>query len=250
MKRRQVIMKRSLAISCSVLVLLIISCKENSTISSPELIVGSGQLVTEVRSLNNFYSVELSTVGKVNVTYGTVQKVSVTVNDNILEFIRTIVSNGKLIIDVEPGKRFSNFNLTVDLTVTDLEELSNSGAGSINGKNKFKVDSVRLDLNGAGEINLKLEADRLNSSLSGAGNIVLSGKVSTHQIEHSGAGNLLAFDLITETTIINLSGAGKAEVYVNQLLDATISSAGSVYYKGHPTIIQNITGSGSLIDAN
>lgn len=65
----------------------------------------------------------------------------------------------------------------------------------------------------------------------------------------SGAGNILAFDLISETTIISLSGTGKAEVYVDQLLDVTITGAGSVYYKGKPTIIQNITGSGSLIDA-
>jgi hypothetical protein len=90
----------------------------------------------------------------------------------------------------------------------------------------------------------------LNSTLSGAGNIVLVGKVGTYQITHSGAGNILAFDLISETTIISLSGTGKAEVYVDQLLDVTITGAGSVYYKGKPTIIQNITGSGSLIDAN
>jgi len=243
-------MKRSFAVTYSVLVLLIISCKETPTVSTPELIVGSGRLVTEVRSLTHFHSVDLNTVGNVNVTYGAVQRVSVTVDDNILEYIRTTVSNGNLIIDVDPDKRLSNFNLTVDLTATDLEEFSNSSAGSINGKNKFTVDSVRLDLSGAGGMSLQLEANQLSSSVSGAGNIVLSGKVSTHQLEHSGAGNLLAFDLITETTIINLSGAGKAEVYANQLLDVTISGAGSVYYKGRPTINQNITGSGSLIDSN
>lgn len=243
-------MKRSLVVSCSVLVLLIISCKENATVSSPDIIIGSRSLVTEGRSLNNFYSVDLTTVGTVNITYGTVQEASVTVNENILEYITTIVSNGKLIIGVEPGKQFQNLNLTVNLTMTDLEELSNNSAGSINGKNKFRADSVRLVLNSAGNISLELESDQLNSSLSGAGNIVLSGEVSKHQVELSGAGNILAFDLTTETTVINLSGAGKAEVRNSQLLDVTISGAGSVYYKGNPTIIQNITGSGSLIDAN
>jgi len=236
--------------ACALIILLIISCKETPTSSSSEIIIGSGTLLTEVRSLAPFHSVDLYTVGKVNVTYGNVQEVSVTANDNILEFVQTTVSNGKLIIDLEPGNRFSDLNLTLDLTMTDLEELSNSSAGLITGKNKFIVDSVSLDLSGAGEISLELEADQLNSSLSGAGNIVLSGTVSSHRVEHSGVGNLLAFDLITATTIINLSGVGRAEVYVNQLLDVTISGVGSVYYKGHPTIIQNITSSGSLIDAN
>jgi len=243
-------MRKSLGVICSIFVMLIMSCKDNPTVSSPEVIVGSGNLVTEVRTLAPFHSVVLNTVGNANLRYGAAQAVSVTVNDNIMEYIRTTVSDGTLIIDVETGHRFTNFNLTVDIIMTDLEKLSNSSAGSINGKNKFPVDSVRLDLSGAGEIGLKLEVDQLNSSLSGAGNIVLSGNVASHQIAHSGAGNLLAFDLITETTTISLSGAGKEEVHVNQLLDVTISGAGSVYYKGHPTIIQNITGSGSLIDAN
>jgi hypothetical protein len=242
--------KKIFALSCSALLLFSLSCKKSPTDSSSETIVGSGTLVTEVRSLAQFHSVDLNTVGNLNVTQGAGQEVSVTINDNILQYIQTTVSNGKLIIDVEPGHQFSNFNLTVDITMTDLEALSNMGAGSISGINTFKVDSVSLALTGAGEINFQIEADQLNSSLSGAGNIVLSGTVSTHQIGLSGAGNILAFELITETSTINLSGAGRAEVYVNQLLDVTISGAGSVYYKGQPTIIQNITGSGSLIDAN
>jgi hypothetical protein len=41
-----------------------------------------------------------------------------------------------------------------------------------------------------------------------------------------------------------------AEVHATQFLDVTISGLGSVYYKGHPTITENITGGGSLIDAN
>jgi len=243
-------MKRILVVTCGLFLLFILSCKKNPTDSSSETIIGSGNLVTEGRLLAQFHSVELRTVGNVNVTYGNVQEVSVRVNDNILEYIQTIVNNGTLIIDVEPGRRFSNLHLTVNLTMTDLEELSMSSAGSITGINEFKADSARLNLNGAGEIRLQLEVDQLNSSLSGAGNIVLSGAVNTHQIGQPGAGNVQAFDLITETSIVNLSGAGKAEVYVNQLLDVNISGSGSVYYRGHPTIIQNITGSGSLIDAN
>jgi len=74
--------------------------------------------------------------------------------------------------------------------------------------------------------------------------------VNRHESVHSGAGNLNAFELISEETTVNLSGAGKAEVYANQLLNVTITGAGSVYYKGHPAIAKTITGSGNLIDSN
>lgn len=243
-------MKRPIAAICSVLFLFAIYCKKSPTDSSSDTIIGSGNQVTQVRLLAPFYSVNLSTVGNVNLTHGSVQEVSITISDNLMEYVRTTVSSGTLIIDVEPGKKFSNFDLTVNLTMTNLEELSNSGAGSIESMNRFHVDSVKLNLSGAGNISLLLEAGQLNSTLTGAGNIVLSGEVDSHQIGHSGAGNLLAFSLVTETTTVNLSGAGKVEVFVNQLLNVTISGVGSVHYKGHPTIIQSITGSGSLIDAN
>ncbi|MFC2170290.1 head GIN domain-containing protein [Acidobacteriota bacterium] len=242
-------MKNYLAVTCCLL-FLFISCKKSPTDSSSETIIGSGNLVTQVLQLALFHSVDLKTVGKVNITQGNAQEISITISDNLLEYIQTIVSNGLLTIDVEPGKRFSNFDLTVNLTMTDLEELSNSGAGSINGINLLKVDSLRVSLDGTGNINLQIGTDQVESSLSGAGNIVLSGTSNTQQIELSGAGSLQAFDLTTETTTIILSGAGKVEVSVYQMMDVTISGAGSVYFKGSPTIIQNITGPGSLVNAN
>lgn len=242
--------KMTFTLMFCVLLLLTISCKKSPTDTSSNTIIGSGNLVTEVRLLSSFHSVYLSTVGNVNISQGGVQEISITIDDNLLEFIRTVVSGGMLFIEVEPGHRFSNFNLTVNLTMTDLEQLFLSGAGSITGINTFKIDAVLLDLGGAGNISLRLESDQLTSSLTGAGNIILSGKVDTHQVNHSGAGNLLAFNLTTETTRISLSGAGKDEVMVKQLLEVNISGAGSVYYKGYPTIIQSITGAGNLIDSN
>ncbi len=229
--------------------LFLLSCKA-PTDSDSETIIGSETLVTQVRSHVPFHSVELFTVGTVNVRPGNEQRVAITVNDNILEFVRTMVSGGTLMINLDQGKRYSNLNLTVDLTMNDLEALSNSGAGSIIGTNPFAVDNVRLNLTGAGQITLQLDAAELDSTLSGAGNIVLNGAVGLHRIVHSAAGNILSFGLISETTNINLSGAGRAEVWVNQLLDVNISGAGSVYYKGRPTIVQNITGAGQLVDAN
>lgn len=228
-----------------------LTCCNNSTTSpTSDTIIGSTNLVTETRPLANFSSIALNTVGIVNLTYGAAQEVSVTVNDNILEYITTTVSNGTLVIDIEPGNRFSNLKLTVDITMTDLEFITNTGAGTIKTTDFFEVDSVQLSLSGAGQIRLQLNANQLGSSHTGAGYIVLQGEVDTHQISHSGAGSIHAFELQTNATVISLSGAGKAEVYVTQSLEVTITGAGSVYYKGYPSIVSNITGVGSLIDAN
>ncbi len=243
-------MKKVIAVIFAVLILLSTSCRDRSPASSSDVILGSGNLVTEVRTVGIFHSLELNAVGNIDITFGPEQYVSVSADDNIMEYITTIVSGGTLTIGIEPGIHVTSLNLTVDLTMTDLEELSHSSAGTILGENTFNGDSVILNSSGAGDMRLDLEVAQLNSTFTGAGNIFLSGKADQHQISITGAGNLHAFDLITETTTVNLTGVGSVEVNVSQLLEVTIAGSGSVYYKGYPTIIQNITGTGSLIDSN
>lgn len=240
----------------TILALLILNmfCTVHDSPTSPRIsdgsIWGSGHYVTEIRTLPDFHSVEMSTAGNVNITYGTEQDVAITVDDNILKYITIAVHNGKLIIGVTPNTRLSNYNLTVNLTMTDLEELTTSSAGSIVGKNRFSADHVRLILNSAGNISLELEAEELNSSLSSAGNLFLSGSVVEHRSTLSSAGSLHAFNLNTDKTLITLNSAGNAEVYVTQLLDAGLFSVGSLFYKGNPKIISNITSLGRIINAN
>lgn len=245
-------MKRGyLVITFLVLVSLNTACViRDASISPDERIHGSGNLITETRNLPDFRSVNMTTAGKVNITYGTEQAASVTVDDNLVEHITTKVSHGKLVIGIEPNVQLSNLHLTVNLTMTDLEELMTSSAGSIEGQNRFEADFVSLVLSSAGHIILELQADELSSNLSSAGSLFLSGSIKEHQATVSSAGNLHAFNLLTETTKITVSSAGNAEVYASGLLDATISSTGSVYYKGNPTIHQTITSLGRLINAN
>lgn len=222
----------------------------NTSTSAPENITGLKRLATEERFVASFNSVEFNPAGIVNLTFGTAQKVTVTVNENLMEYITTTVSGGVLAIGVAPGIQIKNLNLTFDLVMTDLERLVMNGAGNFFGKNLFQVDSTTLNLNGAGGIALQIAADELKSILMGAGTITLNGNVTTHSIEIPGAGRLRAYGLTTETTGVTLSGSGKAEVLATQLLSVSITGAGNVYYRGNPTISLDITGTGSLIDDN
>ena len=97
---------------------------------------------------------------------------------------------------------------------------------------------------------LKLIADQLNSMSNSAGNLFLKGKVTEHNVMLSSAGNLSAFELLADTTTIILNSAGSAQVYASKLLDVTINSVGSVFYKGDPVIIQHLNSIGRVYSAN
>ena len=174
------------AVFCMSPVLLCLWGCGNTSTSAPENITGLKRLATEERFVASFNSVEFNPAGIVNLTFGTAQKVTVTVNENLMEYITTTVSGGVLAIGVAPGIQIKNLNLTFDLVMTDLERLVMNGAGNFFGKNLFQVDSTTLNLNGAGGIALQIAADELKSILMGAGTITLNGNVTTHSIEIRG----------------------------------------------------------------
>ena len=213
-------------------------------------IYGSGNLITEQRILPSFNSVEISTAGKVYLTYGTGQEVSVTVDENIAEYITTSVHGRKLMIGTRSGVSLSNYRLIINLTMTDLEELVTNSSGDIIGKNIFEADRIGLVINSSGDISLNLKADRLYSRISSSGDLFLSGSATYHEATISSSGDMYAFNLITDTTKITLNSSGDAEVYVSQLLDVKINSSGDLWYKGNPTIYQSISSSGRIYDAN
>lgn len=219
------------------------NCSDNS-------IKGSGYLVSENRDFDSFQSVHIATAGTVFLTQSDTQKVTVTIDDNLMQYIRLTVSNNKLIIAIEPGYCLNDMHLSVAVNLPELYELQTSSVGNFVGQNLFTCDELRLFSSSAGNIFLNLEADYLYTNLSSAGNAILSGTVSIHDAIISSAGGLHAFNLETDTTTISLSSAGSAEIFVNDLLNAVLSSAGSLFYKGYPVINAIVSSLGIIVNAN
>jgi hypothetical protein len=231
-----------------------IACMINEYSNSPQQmdvgIKGSGILISEELDLVDFHSVSMCTAGLVTIVRGNEQRVSITVDDNIREHIVLSVVNEELVISVAPNIRLTRFDLTVEVIMTDLEALTTNSAGSIIGKSPFETDYVSLVINSAGNISIDIKAEEIVSVLNSAGSLMLSGETPSHYAQVSSAGNMLAFDLKTDTTIIMLNSAGNAQVSALNLLDITINSCGSLYYKGTAKVVQRINSIGQVICVN
>ena len=250
----QTFLKMSLLVVIILISFILPACMVQDWSTEPEndnlKIKGSGNLISEVMDVPYFHSVSMNTAGLVTVIQGTEQHIEVTVDDNIMEYLSIRVHNDELIIEVVRGVSLSEFELAIDVIMTDLKSLVTNSAGSIKGKNTFEEDQVHFMVNSAGNISLDLKANQLNSMINSAGNLLLSGQVTHHNAMLSSAGNLSAFDLYTETTVIMINSAGNAQVTASKLLDVTINSVGCVYYKGNPVLIQHINSIGRVISAN
>lgn len=244
-------MSRTLRTIATLLVVVLLgSCSgENSGPTGPTLISGSGNVVTQLRTVAPVHSVELRMVGTVNLIAGGTQSLFVRTDDNIQAAVVTRDSSGILIIEVKAGTAISGYTLAVDLTIPDIEGVILSSAGTIAGSG-FVIDALSVVLAGSGTVNLDVAADAVSSVLAGTGSIILAGSTDAHQIVSAGPGAVRAFGLVSGSTSVVLSGAGPVEVTATTNLSVVISGSGSVYYRGGPAVSSVITGTGALVDAN
>jgi hypothetical protein len=204
--------------------------------------IGIAEVISETREVSSFHSIRLSVNGEVTVIQGKEQSLVLRADDDVIPRLRTRVKNGTLVISSVGGIRRSA-QLEIDIVMEEIKGLSISGSGTITVSDRIKADDVSLKISGSGDIFLELDASDINTKISGSGKINLSGTVKSHTIDISGSGDTKAFDLLTDTTTVKISGSGDCMVNVSENLDVKISGSGDVEYKGSPKV--NFKGSGS-----
>ena len=210
---------------------------------------GSGNIVSETRTVSTFNAIEVGYPAQVFITQGAAESVKVEADDDFLPGLQTRVRNDTLEIfyKVDSGKRINPTKpVKITIVVKDLREIDFESAGELT-IDGLKTDNLDLSISGAGNLKLNdLTAKDLSVTLSGAGSMTASGTADRLNVVISGFGSFTGKDLHSQTADVNLSGAGSANLWVGKELDATISGAGSVNYYGSPTVTKQISGVGSV----
>lgn len=190
--------------------------------------VGSGTAKTETRAVSGFTGVTLSGVGTLNITETGTESLKISADDNLLPLLTSTVNNNTLTLGVKPGNSITpTKQIIYTLTVKNLNNITLSGAGTINATN--------------------ITTNALNVILSGAGKLTISGSAPAQTALVSGVGSYNAKGFTTDTAQMTISGAGSATITVNKELTAIVSGAGSVTYYGSPAqVTKTISGTGSV----
>jgi len=207
---------------------------------------GNGKTSSETRAVSTFNSIDVSGAFDVYITQGTVQSVIVETDENLQKFIKTKVEDN--ILHIETREPISHYTcMKIHLTVTELKKIDVSGAVDIRTENKLTVPDLSIDASGAADAKMDLAVQKLKIDCSGGSKLKFSGTAGEVRLDASGAVDLFAYDLVAESVYLEISGAGKAEINVTKILDAEISGAGSVRYKGSPEkVMENVSGAGSI----
>ncbi len=206
-------------------------------------VAGSGTVVEEERKISNINELILRGTGEVEIIQGSVPSLTIEAEDNLLQYILTEESSGRLTISTKSGVGFSNTRpIRYTLTVKDINAISVSGAASISSE-KLETSDLKITLAGFGNVDFgALQADELTLNISGSGNINAAGEVNNLVIKISGAGSYNGSDLEAQTALVNISGVGRAVVWVAHRLEPRISGVGSISYYGDPEVIENNSG--------
>jgi hypothetical protein len=201
--------------------------------------------------VSDFNRVALTGIGKVIITQGEEESLTVEADDSLMPYIKTKVENGTLILgfsdEVKNKTVRPSEGIKFHLSVKQVAGLDLRGAGNINASS-LDADRLEIVVGGAGDINIgSLTAKKLVVRIRGAGDAELAGKVVEQDVEINGAGDYGAGKLNSQTAIVVVSGAGDATVWATDTLDVRISGVGSVEYYGSPSVTQNISRLGKLI---
>ena len=209
---------------------------------------GSGDLKTQDYQIEDFNSLDFSGIGNIEIVQGDDVSLKIEAEDNILDAMKVENTGNSLVIGFKRG--FMNVvptkNISIHLTVKDLEKIDISGAGSIKCE-KLETEKFVINSSGLGSIDVGLNGQDLKVSISGVGKVNMKGEVDTQQVDISGAGSYSAKELISRDCEVDISGAGRATVNVTDTLDVQLSGVGSVEYTGNPSVTQNISGVGGAV---
>ena len=193
----------------------------------------------ETRTVPAFSAVDFSGFGKMEITAGETQSVTLIGSAKTLGRVMTDVHDDTLVVKWDQHKERHGWlwrfvmpdeedkdKLTVKISVPKLHKIGVSGASSVVAKG---IDSevMTVTLSGASKIRADGRADKLALSISGAGEANLD-------------------RLVVKDASVSISGVGHAYVYPKDNLTADISGVGAVRYKGEPHVTSTISGAGSV----
>lgn len=189
-----------------------------------ERVIGSGQMVTVERILSPFHRIQVDTGTDLEVTIGDPQSVILTIDDNLLEMLRTDVSGGTL--HVWSDARFM------------------AGGGDL----KITVPSFDgVEIRGSGDVLVRgLDGGRFESKILGSGDMRLDGRVDVHDIISMGSGEVEAAGLTARHVGALIMGSGSVRVDVEDSIDVRIVGSGDLEYSGGDIRNQTIIGSGTV----
>lgn len=209
--------------------------------------VGSGNVITEERSVGNFNKISVSDGINLFIEQDDGEVLTIEAEDNLIPRIGTRVIFGKLTIGFK-GFSFiidSSEPINVYVKVKELRDIELSGGASVN-CDELKTNALEIDITGESTGDLTVQCTNLVVDATGGSVIDIEGLVDRQEIELNSWSNYDAGSLVSRECFAEINSGASADINVSEKLVVEIHSNGVLNYIGNPDITQEISSGGSL----
>ena len=238
-----------------------------------ETIKGNGNIVTKEIDVRDFDEITLSMPATVNFTQSEQYSCSITIDENLVQFIsvktvgddlriRQLPSkDGKPILSFSfgekevtwPNYQYATLQFTkfeINISAPHLEDVKVNGSGTFVFSTEFSNVKLDADVNGSGQIIAEkgLRVDELDVELNGSGSVNFA-QLTAEDVEvtASGSGNTTLNGALGELDL-TLMGSGNIKVSGNsQSAKTKIAGSGNIYLGNVSRLIRyEIAGTGNI----
>lgn len=192
---------------------------------------GSGNIISETRNVDVFEEIKVSEGIEATVSNGPLA-VRVEADDNLIGYIRTRVSNGKLKVDLD-NMNVDDAHLKVFITAPDIRNVSASSGAEVDIEGVLKnTQAVEVDASSAAEIRGSIDAPEVQLESSSGAELEIKGRTRTLSASASSGSRIDAEGLLSETATVRSSSGSTVRVFASVQLTAKASSGSSIHHRG------------------
>jgi hypothetical protein len=211
------------AVILSVIFGMMTSCISSQSFMN---IKGSGPSKTKDFSVSGFHGIDVSHGFDVILVQGNSEGLTLTVQENLLEYITVTVDQG--ILKIYSDKNImATQTMKARITFKDINNLKVSGGGDVTSETPLNVQKMDIGLSGGGDVTFNLNTDELKCGISGGGDLKIDGNIKNYNLDLTGGGDVMS--LINATTAIDCRVSGGGDVRITckgKTSDAKIDISG------------------------
>lgn len=222
-----------------------------SGLSLSKLVKASDRTEKEVRKVQAFEGIDVSSAIKVEVLDGSATNViTIDAPDNILQYIKTEVKNNMLVVYIDRSISMNNSEVKISFPHQKIRNIKASGASVVKINGQHKVEDFKIGASGASVIKTSVIANTISIEGSGASSIEVSGNTQSLNIGISGASSFKGKALKAANVDVECSGASNATVWAVDQIKASGSGASSIRYINEPglQVKKSVSGASSVKD--
>lgn len=210
------------------------------------MFVSADNTVKELREVESFDAIRVSSGIDVYLFQGEEEKVIVECDDDMQKCIKVTVKNGTLRCNSECRiKRRGDVNIYVNYKyINDIDVNSGSNVYS---ETVIKSNSMRLSANSGSEIKLNIESSSIKCDAGSGSNVELKGKTEELDCQANSGSNIKAKDLKTENGRVEANNGSNIDVWIEKRAYTEANSGGRIDCYGAAPMIDRHCNSGGKV---